>query len=53
MKPLDIVLICVIAICLVAAVLYVVTKKKNGCSGCSGSCDGCPYSDKRDSDKPK
>jgi len=43
MKPLDIVLLALIALGVVAALLFLRRKKKQGggCCGCCGSCTAC------------
>lgn len=43
MNRYDIVLIAIIAVCVLAAVLFMIRRKKNGggCCGNCGSCQGC------------
>ena len=47
MKPLDIVILAVVAVLLFLAIRYAVRHREDGCDGnCGSSCSSCPYSGK-------
>ena len=43
MKPIDYVIIAVVAVAVVGVVVYLIRQKKKGKSGCGCGCNGCPH----------
>lgn len=43
MKPIDIVIICIVAAAFIGAIAYLIWKKKKGISGCGCGCSSCPH----------
>lgn len=46
MKPIDFILIGVVAVAVIAVVISLIVKKKKGESGCGCGCSGCPNAGK-------
>jgi hypothetical protein len=54
MKPLDILILAVIAVLLFLAIRYSIRHKHDDCGGhCSGGCASCPYAGKCGKQAPK
>ena len=43
MRPLDWLVLALVALWLAAALLFLLRRKKRGCGGCGGSCAACPH----------
>lgn len=53
MKPIDYVIIGVLAVAVVGIVVYLIRQKKKGKSGCGCGCNGCPHAGQCGSAKDK
>ena len=42
MKPIDIIVICIVALIVLCAIAYIIMEKKRG-GGCGCGCNGCPH----------
>ena len=42
MEPIDIIVICIVALIVLCAIAYIIAEKKKG-GGCGCGCNGCPH----------
>ena len=43
MSPADIVILILAVLCVAGSIVLALRRRKNGRSGCSGGCTGCPH----------